>query len=153
AKKLNPDRVHPGPGGQLLMAEALLKAWNAPALVSRVGLKVEGGKAESQAERAEVRDLNFENGALSWTQLDEALPFPINLKDRVIELAVRSSDVVPALDRQPLRVEGLSPGDYVLEVDGDDVGTFTADQLGEGVNLATRPTPMAKQAAGVHRLT
>ena len=27
-------RVHPGPGGQLLMAAALLKAWNAPALVS-----------------------------------------------------------------------------------------------------------------------
>ena len=30
-QELIKDRVHPGPAGQLLMAEALLKAWNAPA--------------------------------------------------------------------------------------------------------------------------
>ena len=30
AQELIKDRVHPGPAGQLLMAEALLKAWNAP---------------------------------------------------------------------------------------------------------------------------
>ena len=34
AQDLIKDRVHPGPAGQLLMAEALLKAWNAPAVVS-----------------------------------------------------------------------------------------------------------------------
>ena len=31
AAKILPDRVHPGPGGHLIMAEALLKSWNAPA--------------------------------------------------------------------------------------------------------------------------
>src|SRR5262249_39847644 len=36
AQDLIRDRVHPGPAGQLLMAEALLKAWNAPSLVSSV---------------------------------------------------------------------------------------------------------------------
>jgi lysophospholipase L1-like esterase len=36
AKKLIPDRVHPAPGGHLLMAEALLKAWHAPAMVTAV---------------------------------------------------------------------------------------------------------------------
>src|SRR5947199_1736927 len=36
AQKIVPDRVHPGPGGHLLMAEALLKAWHAPATVSAV---------------------------------------------------------------------------------------------------------------------
>ncbi len=36
AQYLIHDRVHPGPAGQLLMAEALLKAWNAPAVVSTV---------------------------------------------------------------------------------------------------------------------
>ena len=29
AQKIIPDRVHPGAAGHLLMAEALLKAWNA----------------------------------------------------------------------------------------------------------------------------
>jgi lysophospholipase L1-like esterase len=36
ALNLIPDRVHPVAGGHLLMAGALLKAWNAPALVSAV---------------------------------------------------------------------------------------------------------------------
>ncbi len=36
AQKIIPDRVHPGPAGHMIMAEALLKAWNAPALVTSV---------------------------------------------------------------------------------------------------------------------
>ena len=32
-------------------------------------------------------------------------------------------------------------------------GTFTAEQLAGGINLATLPTPMARQAAEVHALT
>jgi hypothetical protein len=153
AEKLNPDRVHPGPGGQLLMAAALLKAWKAPALVSQVTLSVKGNDVSTQAEHSKVTDMALKDGDLSWTELDDALPFPINLKDPVVELAVRSSDVVQSFDRQPLIVGGLDAGDYALKIDGDDVGTFTADQLAEGLNLATLPTPMAKQAAEVHVLT
>src|SRR5437667_5496540 len=41
APKLLPDRVHPGPGGHLLMAEALLKAWHAPSLVTSVEIDVD----------------------------------------------------------------------------------------------------------------
>jgi hypothetical protein len=33
AAKILPDHVHPAAAGHLLMAEAPLKAWNAPALV------------------------------------------------------------------------------------------------------------------------
>src|SRR6267154_2314518 len=40
AKKIIPDRVHPGPGGHLLMAAELLKSWHAPALVSAVEIDV-----------------------------------------------------------------------------------------------------------------
>src|SRR5205823_3750338 len=34
SEKILPGRVHPGPAGNLIMGEALLRAWNAPALVS-----------------------------------------------------------------------------------------------------------------------
>ncbi len=44
AVKLNRDRVHPGPGGHLLMAYALLKAWNAPSTVSYVAIDARNGK-------------------------------------------------------------------------------------------------------------
>jgi lysophospholipase L1-like esterase len=153
AENLNKDRVHPGPGGQLLMAEALLKAWNAPSIVSSVAIEARDGKVAS-AEKAQVTDLTVKDGVVRWTQLDEALPFPIDLKDAATELAVRSSDVVDALDRQIVKVDGLgSDSDYTLSIDGEPIGTFGKAQLAEGVNLATLPTPMKAQAAKVHQLT
>jgi lysophospholipase L1-like esterase len=48
AQGLIADRVHPGPAGQLLMAEALLKAWNAPAVVGRARCRV--GEADQGRE-------------------------------------------------------------------------------------------------------
>lgn len=153
AKNLNFDRVHPGPGGQLLMAAALLKAWNAPGLVSRVEVKVDKDSVSVDGKRTKVSDAKLVDGLPSWTQLDDALPFPIDRKDPMVELAVKSSSVVHDLDRQPLKVSGLAEGEYVLKVDDAPVGTFTAEQLEKGVNLATQPTPMAAQAAAVHQLT
>jgi hypothetical protein len=134
------------------MAEALLKAWNAPSTVSSVAIDARDAKVTA-AEKAKVTDLVAKGGTVRWTQLDEALPFPIDLKDAATDLAVRSSDVIDALDRQVVKVAGLEADGYALSIDGEPIGTFTNTQLAEGVNLATLPTPMLKQAARVHQLT
>jgi lysophospholipase L1-like esterase len=155
AIKLNQDRVHPGPGGQLLMAYALLKDWTAPSLVSYVAIDARGGKEPPvaiAAENAAVTELAGD-GSVRWTQLDEALPFPINLKDGPTALAVRSSDIVSGLDRQVVKVVGLEGDKYALSIDGKEVGDFLKSQLAEGVNLATLATPMLDQASNVHQLT
>ncbi len=55
--------------------------------------------------------------------------------------------------QQTLKVTGLSAANFDLKIDGDEMGSFTREQLAEGINLATLPTPMAKQAAEVHKLT
>ncbi|AGA30113.1 SGNH/GDSL hydrolase family protein [Singulisphaera acidiphila] len=154
ATKLNPDRVHPGPGGQLLMAAALLDAWDAPALVSSVDLKIESSsEPKVQVEKTKVSDVQWKDNVLKWTQLDESLPFPVDLKDDVIKLAVNSSDFAKDLDQQKLKVAGLEGADYVLSIDGEDVGSFSKDQLAEGINLALLSTPMTRQASEVHSLT
>jgi lysophospholipase L1-like esterase len=44
AKNIIEDRVHPGPGGHLIMAEALLEAWNAPATVAAVEIDAAAGR-------------------------------------------------------------------------------------------------------------
>jgi len=151
AQEIVPDRVHPGPGGHLLMAEALLKAWNAPATVTAVEIDAAHQKVV-RAENTMVADLRQRNG-LSWTQTDKALPMPIDLKDPVVSLAVHSSDFVDALDQQPLKVTGLSAAHYSIVIDGDKLGSFGKEQLEEGINLAVLPTPMARQAAAAHDLT
>ncbi|MBN1508706.1 MAG: SGNH/GDSL hydrolase family protein [Sedimentisphaerales bacterium] len=151
AKKIIGDRVHPGPSGHLLMAEALLKAWNAPAIVTAVEIDVTKGQT-LRVENATVSDLKASNG-LTWTQSDKALPMPLDLKDPAMKLVVRSSDFLQALNWQPLKVTGLNGRKYVLKIDGDPIGAFTAGQLAEGVNLAEFPTPMVRQAQTVHDLT
>src|SRR5262249_42856940 len=101
AQDLIRDRVHPGPGGQLLMAAALLQAWNAPAVVSTVEIDT-AAKRLVMAANTKVDRLHAEDG-ISWTQLDSALPMPINRKNRIIELAVKASDVETALNQQVLK--------------------------------------------------
>jgi lysophospholipase L1-like esterase len=151
AKKIIADRVHPGPGGHLLMAEALLKAWNAPAVVTAV--EIDAAKVQTvRMENTTVADLKGTDG-LTWTQQDKALPMPLNLKDPAMKLAIQSSDFLQALDWQPLKVTALKGQRYQLKIDGEPVGTFTRSQLEEGVNLADLSTPMAKQAQAVHDLT
>ena len=151
AIRLNPDRVHPGVGGQLLMAAALLKGWNAPALVSDVTLDAEG-KTVAASENAKVSDLKASE-AVSWTQLDAALPMPIDRNDKVVALAVASSPILDELDRQIVRVKGLSAAKYELKIDDKVIGEFTREQLAEGVNLAGLRTPMLEQSLDVHGQT
>ena len=155
ATKIIQDRVHPGPGGHLIMAEALLKAWNAPATVASVEIDA-ADRRVAHADNAKVTDLQT-GLSLAWEETDRALPLPLPLpldKDfKDIGLAIRSSDFVQALDQEPLKVMGLTAARYVLKIDGEKVGDFTKEELQEGINLATLPTPMAKQAAMVHDLT
>ena len=151
AAKLIPDRVHPGAAGHLLLAEALLKAWNAPALVA--GAEIDAGAQGSgpAAQHAYRRPARLQR--LAWTQTDEALPMPLDRRDPLVALVVRSSDFMEALNQEPLTVRGLAAGRYTLKIDGEPAGAFTAEQLAQGINLAELPTPMARQAAEVHALT
>jgi len=151
AKKIIPDRVHPDAAGHLLMAEALLKAWDAPAMVTSVEIDA-ANRRVVRAENTAVTGLAADGG-LSWTQTDKALPMPVDWKDPVTALAVRSSDFVQARNQQPLKVTGLSGEYFALKIEGEEIGRFTKQELKEGVNLAVLTTPMSKQAMTVHDLT
>jgi len=151
AKQIIEDRVHPGPGGHLIMAEALLKAWNAPGTVASVEIDAAAQRV-AHAANAEVTGLQA-GSSLTWSETDRALPMPLNQDDKVVALCVRRSDFIEALDQEPLKVTELTAARYVLKIDGEKVGDFTKEELQEGINLAMLPTPMAKQAATVHDLT
>jgi lysophospholipase L1-like esterase len=152
ARDFIPDRVHPGPAASLLMAEALLKSWNAPAIVTEVAIDAESQTA-SQTVRAEVHSILRTGGTLSWTQNDAALPFPVDWQDSALSVAAYSSDFISAIDDQPLRVRNLKPGDYTLRIDGQEIATYPADQFARGINLSAFKTPMLKQAVQVLKLT
>jgi lysophospholipase L1-like esterase/flagellar basal body rod protein FlgB len=147
AVKFNPDRVHPAPAGQLLMAEGLLKAWDAPALVSSVEIDTEA-TSSVKAQNAKVTELVV-GDSVTWSQEDEALPFPIDRADKVVAVALTSSDFLDALDRQTVKVAKLKAANYTLKIDGNAVGDFTREALAEGVNIANLDTPMWRQSRQV----
>ena len=156
AQKIIGDRVHPGAGGHLVMAQSLLMAWNAPAVVSSIGLDAQTAKPLF-SENASVSQVSGDKNSLRWTARENSLPFPLNTdkNDTAYALALKSSDFVNTLDREMLTVKNLAPGNYSLTIDGEiaPVGTFSHDELSSGVNLATLATPMFKQAQAVSVLT
>ena len=154
AQKLIPDSVHPGPAGHMMMAQALLKDWNAPALVSSVEIDGAAGKL-IHADNTSVANV-AKHDTLTWEQMDQCLPFPIDWADRskLVPLAVESSGLLDALDQEMLKVTGLTAPRYALKIDGIEAGQFTPTELASGINLATLAnTPMMKQAMAVHAAT
>lgn len=145
ARQVVPDRVHPGPAGHVVMGATLLRAWNAPSLVTRVEIDAAARRIVA-AENSEVSGLTAEGDGLSWTQLDRALPLPISFEDAETELAQQAGADLESLDRQPLVVTGLPAGRFELEIDGQTVGTFADADLAKGVNLARYATPVRWQA-------
>ena len=158
AKEILPDHIHPSFGGALMIAEAVLKSWNARPVVSSVMIHAAGTQPKvSHAEDATVTNLNGAAG-LHWTELDDSLPLPfVQWKDMwgagpTVGLVIGSSDLMMALNQEPLTVTGLKDGVYSLRIDGHSVGTFTNDQLSNGVDLALLKTPMTDQAMTVYTL-
>jgi len=158
ARMLLPDRVHPTPAGHLVLGAALLRAWHAPTLVSRVEFDapaLESAKAGvdprsissvSVVERVKVSDQRALATGYSWTELEDSLPLPVNFDDASIGLAQLAGAGLDELGRELLKITRLAPGRYSLRIDDRDIAVFTAEELARGINLALYNTPMRGQA-------
>ncbi|HEU6447593.1 MAG TPA: SGNH/GDSL hydrolase family protein [Verrucomicrobiae bacterium] len=181
AHEVIPGRIHPSAAGELVMAQGILQAWNAPSTVASVEIDAMKNSA-THSENTSVTDVKMENGTLSWTQKDQSLPFPVlalhedwpqfpptegrsrtsffwaapepkwDYTNAATEMIVKDSGFYPALDNEPLKVSGLPPGNYQLRINGETIGEFSAPQLADGVNLAEYHTPMLDQSYHVLHL-
>lgn len=151
AQRIIPDRVHPGGSGHLIMAGALLKSWGASGVVSVVELDA-ATKKPARLVNTVVSNLSASDG-LTWSQMDNALPMPVDLNDAPTALAVKSAGFTETLNQQTLKVTNLKPGHYALRIDGQQVKVFSAAELAAGLDLTAVPTPMLKQANDVHAYT
>jgi lysophospholipase L1-like esterase len=142
-----PDRVHPSLQAHWMLAAALLRAWNLDPLVSSVTIDVPHAQAVVK-QNTTISDIAKKNGAIHWTQLDRALPLPLEMRDPSMSLVVEAADLA-SLDQQMLRAIGLNPGHYKLTIDGMKIGTFTQTELETGLNLALMETPMLYQARSI----
>jgi lysophospholipase L1-like esterase len=147
ASLLVPDRIHPGEAAHWLMAVKLAQSWGLSPIVSTVQLDATRPGA-TKVERSHVENLEEKEGTFMWTQTDDALPLPLPLYDRMMQLVLERSTLAD-MDQQILRVDHLPSPEYRLRIDGREIGIFKREQLAAGVNLALFNTPMQEQAKDV----
>ena len=149
AGRIIPDRVHPQHGGHLIMASAVLKAWNAPAVVADVEINAQSGQI-TRAENTHISGLSTSGDTLSFTQLDSALPWPLDRdpdRDADTQLALGVTDIEQDLNRYMLKVTGLKSARYQLMVDGKALGSFAGSDLANGIDLAAISSLPANEQA------
>lgn len=164
AQKLNKDKqtklhvadgVHLSDLGQLAVAFAMLKGFDAPEEVSSATIDA-ATAAVVQCTGCRISDIAKTEGGVSFTRLDEGLPFNNGL------FYALNYAFVPMhqLNGYTLAVQNVPAGRYTLAVDGRGVGTYAAAQLAKGVNIASATTsawqpggPWDAQATLVKSLT
>lgn len=147
AALLIPDRIHPAEAGHWIMAAVLMAAWHADPTVSSVALNAESASVTA-SERTTITHLQKSEDGLEWSELDEALPLPLDFNNAMTPLLLQISNLAD-LDRQMLRVDSLAPGQYALSIDGKSIASFSQQELERGINLALYKTPMVDQARGI----
>jgi lysophospholipase L1-like esterase len=144
------DRVHPLPDpGHFIMGYQFLKAQGVPQLVSRMAFDAETG-TELEAENCSIREVRLDGGTLSFTALENALPFP---QSGFVAKGLKLVPFEQEMNQEILRVENLPDGEFALSIDGAAVGTWSSAQFAAGINLAVVETsPQFRQSLKVKEL-
>ena len=128
-----PDGIHLNELGQVAMAYAVLKGLDAPAEVSSVKLDVID-QASITAEGCQVSNIKGDATRFEFDRRDAGLPINFGA------LALLRLHFVPyssELNGYTLAVKHLPPGQYAINADDRPLGHWSADQLDQGVNLAS----------------
>ncbi len=153
--KIIGDRVHPGPGGHVVMAAAVLKAWNAPAEVASIN--VDAAARRISGSKTTLSNFSVKDGVISFTEKDAALPWPLDRdpdRNPDTTLVLHSTDIEQVLNRYTLKASGLSAERYSVKIDGMDCGVFGKQELAAGIDLAALPaSPVSGAANKVLALT
>jgi lysophospholipase L1-like esterase len=128
-----PDTVHLSDFGQLAMAFAILKGLGAPDLVSSMTVDAKSGKVVT-AKGCEVSNVDVLGDGIAFTRTDNGLPMNRGI---LSGFDYRWVDVPNRLNRYELRIVNLPTGKYTVRAGGRLLGTLSAKELSEGVNIAS----------------
>lgn len=152
------DRIHPDNAGHMVMAYLFLKAQGmAGREVADIRIDAAKGRVV-HAGNCTIAALKRKRGEVSFDYTARSLPYPMDTVARGMgarHSQAEANKLVPfveEMNREMLAIEGLE-GDYTLSIDGEALGTWSAAQLAEGINLAEITwTPQYRQALEVMHL-
>jgi len=144
---LIPGGVHPDPNGHAVMAFAFLNDTHAATTVSCIDAVWNGTKWTAESSGGQIKDATGSNEQLQFSFQADSLPWVL---PEEAQLGYRLINAGPTQSKETIRVVGLAPGHYELEIDGHVVGTYSNAQFGCGIPLqANAKTPEYQQAMRV----
>lgn len=141
------DRIHPNRVGHFIMASEIIQnVYGSYGLVASVNIDADA--VSYRSDNASVTELKAEDGKISYNYTANALPMGIdshNITEAVSgngysdaeEAYPEFVDFTEKMNREIIKVTGLSEGTYEIAFDGNIVTTATAEELSKGINIAT----------------
>ena len=153
------DRIHPGNGGNLVMAYLFLKSQGLTGSCV-ADIKIDASRKKiADAQNCTITNLSVKPQLITFDYLANSLPFPVENYSRIPDNPQKQSDalkVVPFtedLNREMLALKGLKGKNYSLKIDNQEIGQWSAADFGKGINLAILTnTPQYKQAQKIAEL-
>jgi serine phosphatase RsbU (regulator of sigma subunit) len=100
---------------------------------------------------SEVRHIRKSSTGVEFDAFEKSLPMVVP-EDATLALAL--VPFMSELNRETLTVSGLVKGEYVLKIDGEEVGSFSDASLTKGLNLAENAkTPQYQQSAAATKIS
>ncbi|MEM1441387.1 MAG: SGNH/GDSL hydrolase family protein [Verrucomicrobiota bacterium] len=156
------DAIHPGAAGHFLLAYTILTASEQERpFVSdiRISRTAEEWIAKTEGQLTEL-NVSDSKDNVSFQFLARSIPWRV--PEKMSSKPLRWGPSAPAtlgyeltgagktLNRETLRIEGLAPGIYELQIDGTKIDSFTDRQLDSGVELQDyHHSPQNEQALQV----
>ena len=131
------DRVHPTPVGTFAEGFIFIDQQINDSVIASVDIDASALTAETQS--AVVTEITNINGTLSYTYAPESLPMYMT-EEYVTCNDTYKIPVTDSINREIIKVSGLSDGEYKIMFGEVEIGTYSASQLEKGVNVATVET-------------
>ncbi|MDR0792291.1 MAG: SGNH/GDSL hydrolase family protein [Chitinophagaceae bacterium] len=152
-------RVHPDNDGHLVIAYLILKKQGlAGKDVANIQIDANTGKINKE-ENCTITLLQVSPTAVKFNYLAKSLPYPVDTVVRgwgETKPASAALPVIPfmkAFNNEQLVISNLPKAKYILKIDGQKIGVWSADAFAKGINLAEQKnTPEYQQALEIMEL-
>ncbi|SDF38074.1 Lysophospholipase L1 [Mucilaginibacter pineti] len=153
------DRIHPDNDGHLVMAYLFLKAQGLDnQAVADISINAQSKKV-LKSVNCRISNVTAATDSVGFNYLANSLPYPIDTIPRAWGNRKKQADalkIVPftqEFNQEILAVKGLKAGSYKVTIDGEQIGTWSAEKLTEGINMAEiTTTPQYQQAIQIREL-
>ncbi len=132
---VGPDRVHPQDAGHFIMAYNIIRELDYSPVVAFT--EINAADKQINALNAKIDNIHFDADGLDFTYTPGSLPYPTKEFNNVAKFIGFNKN----LNKELLKIQELSPGNYILTIDSEPIAVFKSQALEEGINLSDYITP------------